>query len=502
MAASERSEYFPLSPVSEDLAPEKRLDLSRQQLYGLMGLVIDHPWLTDQEQEVIQEGALQFIFKKRGENSEADEKDEENGNGYMPLPQIQRSIAGVVELINWLRFTPEPARIASGPLRTVTAEDTERSDRDRNGLFDSAEKKLAKYTDVRILGSEIITNPSLVPIELRYALGIGGEPLLQMLLARLEQGDKLAFMQVKKLPPSAYAALHRVIEEVGGPIEDIIDDILSEEENTSTLSSAIKEDIDLAWEEAKKLTHCKILSSHPGDQEVEDLERQMNHILDDYIDLPYATWKFWEAAVVKDVRLATYALGASVVVGTVLTLADGAIPDFLRKTIPPLMADIATNISAAAPFIDEDQSAFQKMRQMLRILLGKYGWALAAGGISLPLSVGTQILENSGNPVPAGIAYAPVSILPTYITKKISEKMHEEEYNTHGGKAVEAHPVQSALLPGSWASGVLSGIAVAAGGGENSVLLTATTEDVEPLIQIAMAWFKLYQKQKRYYQTL
>ncbi len=519
----------------------KNLRLSTTQVKSVFQLIEDNPWLSNHERDYLEQWSNDLVSQNfdpeklpdivdnasfyhgeytktriAGIEHHARTSNGINGNHReFILPYGNQAIT---DLLHY-----NPYAVLGKP---VTIEQDEFSGEKKHEPqtidFEKTIDEITKHTDFYIFGEELFAPQTKIPLELEYALGIGGNDLIANVKEVLERGDKIALMQVKELPPEVKKAIHTIVDTTGGSVDKALRVIMSDEETLDedvlNRSPSLQEAVMTAREGARKLFHCKILSDNPkgktsskmnskGEEIVAGvtivaIEKRLNEVFDNHIDLPYAIWKYWDTAVSKDVQMATIALGASAMVGSVLTYFSPFLPEMVKKTIPPLIADIATNASAATPFVEENQPLIKKTAQLSKLLYTDFLLPLGVGAFSIPiLAAGTQALIDTGYTPQAALVYSLVSLIPTVITTEIAKRKYAEE-DSHGPQAMKSHPVQSALLPGSVGAAIASAGLVVTGNAENALLLAAATEAVEPLFTILLARYKLKERENEYRMVL
>lgn len=459
--------------------------------YGAMGVLIDHPSLTDAEK-----GALSMWAS------------ENLGNGHSRDEfTLRQSGSGFFDLIRYGRLNDRERGRSDTPVEKTSTEI----------LLESAIEKIHKGTDIFVLNKEDFANPGKVPLELQYALGLGGSDLTKRLKKSLEFGDKVVFMKVKELPEKLHETLHTLKHITGGASNVIVDSIENDEPiNTEKMSEKDRKDVAEAEESIKegsrKLLHFSILSKRPSSDEIRDLEKDINGLLDNNVDIPYAMWRYALDMVGGDVRLASCFLAFSGGVAALLQLAGmgntgNNIIEGLKLSASPAAAEFATLAAAATPLVSGNLKGLAKIKELTRIIFTKKEYLTALGvGLVLDPILGIEASNflAHGQNFLAGITLGLSAPLPTWLAVKATE-MNLARVNSgpdSAKKEMQEHPVERALLPGSTISGVLTAVFGALGKLSDPMYVNFSTQMVEQISSILIASSMLWKQRQTYRDTI
>lgn len=453
------------------------------QVLGIIDLLKDHPALDSEEKKLLDEWTEKNFFFGNG-NGKNTFRVRNGGPGFFDLLRVDSSILQHTEY-------PEVVKLES--------------------IF----KKIHEGTAIRVIDAHSFKNPSQIPLELQYALGHGGENLIRNVRKAVTDGNPLVFMQVKTVPQDVHEALHILKHHAGGVSSQIIDAVRTGKKiDLRKIDPKIRPEIEEAQNKlktgARKLLHLKILSPKPDNPRIERLEKRINNILDHYVDIPYALWRYTLDLVGGDVKLASGALGFSTVVAAALTvigLGNSATEiEGLKLAVSPLAAELPTIIASAAPLIKADKRLLARAHSLLTILKEKdYLIALGVGFVLTPLlGEASAFLQAANQNLWAGLALGLSAPLPTWLALKATEKKFAQ---AHGNQAVakkemDEHPVEKALMPGSLAS--LGGTTILGPLGllKYPPLVNFTTQMLEQFVSIGYAVQQLLEEKRKYQATI
>ncbi len=516
--------------VKEAYIPKDQIILTAEQSYQAVGLAVDNPFVNDSERAEFERRSIYSFSNDKGPRESA------LGIGDRILA---KGAQGVVDL---LRDMPDPDTVPKDWLLALPKKSTidkrvneggflKRRERNRRGMkvskvvdLDAAVFRIEQSTDFAILGKEIFEHPELMPVELQYAFGIASEEpetreAVWKIKERLEGGDKLALMQIKKLPSDEHKALQVVIQSMKGSVADAMAYILDgKTEHLKNIDPAhrpiVEQAAETAREGARKLIHFKLLTKDPPNEEVKNIEQTINGIIDGNIDIPYAYWKYKVDAFRDDLRMsaASLGLGTAVAVGLMAVGFGGNANSFekmikegFEEGVPATIADTSMNFSAAFSESEKGKTILERTRQTFKLLADKYKFAVGVGvACSIGLGVFSKFLETqTDSQLLASLPLAFTAIGPTLVTKWSTERLKKNKLATENGShAADQNPIHDSLVTSS-----LVGAGATVGVGalhllDSAVAVTGATEIVEPLTILALAAKKLNDSRTRYFQIM
>ncbi|MCL4354317.1 hypothetical protein M1349_02475 [Patescibacteria group bacterium] len=505
----------------------KQFALSEKQAHSLINLVIDNPWLKDEEKDEFRDWSNYFFSNNKEEGEYV------MGKGkYILRPGKD----GIVDLLRMHPNSINPQngesphfsskreairesideRVNEEPFFKRARTDRFATPRHHSIDADGAIDRVMKNTNFTIMGKEIFDNPEKAPLEFQYAAGLAGEETLLAIKDRLEKGDKLAFMQVKKLTPETHKALQTVIEAANGSVSEAIAYILSgNREPLSYLSAERQVEVgktaEIAREGARMLIHFKILTNNPGDEEIEKFEEKINSIIDANIDVPYAYWRYTVDGFKEDVQVAAASLGFGAAVaaglsaigfGSEAKTAQQIIKEGIKEGVPALVADATMNFATGFAESQKGKKKSERIKETAGILADKYKLAVGVGILS---SVGLGILSKevemqSGSQLLASIPLALTAVIPTKVTQMVTERLKRAK--SRNSQEKDTHPIHDSLMVGSKASAAATLGIGALNLIDNALAVTGATELVEPVVIVARAVKILQNSKKKYIEEI
>ncbi|MBI3379972.1 hypothetical protein HY029_04410 [Candidatus Gottesmanbacteria bacterium] len=366
--------------------------------------------------------------------------------------------------------------------------------RNHNTPVGEGAKKILDSTEITIIDS--FEKAKSLPIELQIVLGLGGEKLINDVHQIMKRDGYLVFLKETRLPPDMLNALHRVVDYYKGDTNRAIREIYHEQNGQPEVlvkeqdDETIKEDINLIRAGSGHLIKCRIISSEANEQTT-TLNNELSSLIDKHLVKYYAIWQHTLEAVKGDVQMATVALGISAGVALILSQAGlensgNALLEAVKRVIPIVIADLATNASAAWVDVKEGQPRSEKLKELGSILMRKYKKAISTGLVSSAVGGSIAVKFQEAGMDLAAAAMLGLSILvPTIFTTRTGEQSYLAGENaTHDKKeakeAMKSHPVRGSLMHASDLSAVLLNVLALVGQFNNPILYTAVTEGVEP----------------------